>query len=89
MYQQQKRRANVTVFDAQTDRHNEMTRDIVGCYVLRSHRKKKTHTHTQLLQLSHTVIIKVIKRELWRCCCRERSTMKELPTRPQTKFHFV
>jgi len=37
MYQQQKRRANVTVFDAQTDRHNEMTRDTVGCYVLRSH----------------------------------------------------
>lgn len=46
MHQQQKRRANVTVFDAQTGRHNEMTRDIVGamCYV--PNRKKKRNTTT-------------------------------------------
>lgn len=81
MYQQQKRRANVTVFDAQTDRHNEMTRDIVGCYVLRSHRKRK---NIQLLQLFHTVITKVIKRELWSCCCRDWSTMNKLPTKPSS-----
>lgn len=56
MYQQQKRRANVTVFDAQTDRDNEMTRDTVGamCYV--PTRKKEIHSGTVYISKLQCVV---------------------------------